>query len=267
MVRVNGARVFAREEEGAGLPVVLLHMAGAGGSAWGPVAGLLGRQAHVLAPDFPGHGQSEAAALPAPGALARDGVKPHLAALAAWTLQWLDACGIERAFLAGHSLGGCVAMTVALGAPRRVAGLGLVCTSADLALPDALRDALHHRYEAFIASFPGAAVARGAARPVFPQADPATVRADFDAVDGFHVLGALPALTVPVAVIAGELDVITPPEHARRLAAALPSARLTLVPGGGHLLPREQPPTVARALADAHAHARAGDGAGRRLIG
>ena len=58
----------------------------------------------------------------------------------------------------------------------------------------------------------------------------------------------LPAITCPVLVACGEADQITPPEHAREMAAAIPGARLEIVPGAGHMLTMEQPARVAKLL-------------------
>ncbi|UBI38304.1 MULTISPECIES: alpha/beta fold hydrolase [Streptomyces] len=68
---------------------------------------------------------------------------------------------------------------------------------------------------------------------------------------------------VPVLVLAGEKDLITPASHSEAMAAALPDAELVLVPGAGHLVMLEQPATVDARLADLLAAAGVG-GAGRR---
>jgi pimeloyl-ACP methyl ester carboxylesterase len=51
----------------------------------------------------------------------------------------------------------------------------------------------------------------------------------------------LPTITVPTLVIAGDVDVITPPADARALTAAIPGARLVVIPKAGHLSPLENP--------------------------
>jgi dienelactone hydrolase len=54
-------------------------------------------------------------------------------------------------------------------------------------------------------------------------------------------LGQIPC---PTLVLCGEADQLTPPEHSRAIAAAIPGARLALVPGAGHMLTMEQPQTA-----------------------
>ncbi|MGW5681778.1 alpha/beta fold hydrolase [Nonomuraea sp. NPDC003754] len=80
---------------------------------------------------------------------------------------------------------------------------------------------------------------------------PASVMAGF-----FHgmlahdKLAALQALaSVETLVLVGALDRLTPPEHSRRIAAALPSARLVVVPGAGHMVGLENPTAVSLELA------------------
>lgn len=259
-VQVAGAQVRFRHEDGPHTrrtPVVLLHMAGGGCSTFGPVASLLGRVGPVVAPDFPGHGQSAPVDL-APLAVPRRGnVHAHLLGLAGWTWALLDALGMERVILGGHSMGGMVALCAALAQPQRVAGLAMLCTSARLTLPAAMRDMLQTDLHGFAAGLLGAALPRGGGgntagaggTAIFPQAPLETVKLDFDAVDGVDLLEAVtPLRGTPAVVVAGEMDVLTPPSHAQALAQALGTAALVRVPDGGHLLPREQPRLVAQAI-------------------
>lgn len=258
-VTVNRARVRMRHEEGpgGGATVVLLHMAGGGSSVWGPVASLLGRRARVLAPDFPGHGQSDPAALPPPpAALVRPGVSARVASLAAWTLDFLDATDTAQAVLCGHSMGGAVALCCALWAPQRVRAVGTVCTPARLRVPADILDLLEHQPDAFAPFFTGAALPVGAdagaqlrVRPVFPQASREEVLADFRGVQGMDLGLAVAGLPLPAAVLGGMMDTLTPPPDIRALADALPASTLSLVEGAGHMLPREQPKAVSDALA------------------
>jgi pimeloyl-ACP methyl ester carboxylesterase len=61
--------------------------------------------------------------------------------------------------------------------------------------------------------------------------------------------GLLPTLTgLPTLVVVGEDDTLTPPESARRMAAAIPGARLVIVPGAAHVPPVEQPAETTTAI-------------------
>jgi pimeloyl-ACP methyl ester carboxylesterase len=81
---------------------------------------------------------------------------------------------------------------------------------------------------------------------------PPDVRADAGiAISEMELHDAIPRLTVPTIVIAGELDKLTPPSHARRIAEALPQLeRLIVLPDTGHMAPLERPREVSDALAE-----------------
>ncbi|MFI1969547.1 alpha/beta fold hydrolase [Streptomyces cinnamoneus] len=109
------------------------------------------------------------------------------------------------------------------------------------------------------------AVARFAERLI--EATPVDVVAAFYPVFGEHdKLAALSAFAhLPVLVLAGEKDLVIPPEHSKAIADALPEAGLVIVPGAGHMVMMEQPGTVDSHLADLLAAAgAAGAGSPRR---
>ncbi|MCE4574342.1 alpha/beta fold hydrolase [Caballeronia sp. CLC5] len=98
------------------LPVVLLHGIGSSAASWVRQLEALGQTRRVFAWDAPGYGASTRVASASP--LAIDYAK----ALSAW----LDAIGVDRCVLVGHSLGAIVAGSFAASAPERVAGLLLI---------------------------------------------------------------------------------------------------------------------------------------------
>jgi pimeloyl-ACP methyl ester carboxylesterase len=106
---------LAFTRHGAGEPLVLLHGLGSSRHAWDPVVPALAEQFEVLAVDLPGFGDTPP--LPAD-------VEPHPAALAAAVASWLDELGIAAPHIAGHSLGGWIALELA--GIRPVATLSLV---------------------------------------------------------------------------------------------------------------------------------------------
>src|SRR5215208_6540675 len=89
---------------GTGEPIILLHPLGAELVVWEPVMDLLGVERDVIAVDMPGFGRSPALA---------DGTAPTPQALAAAVASFLDALGLERAHVAGNSLGGWVGLELA----------------------------------------------------------------------------------------------------------------------------------------------------------
>lgn len=223
--------------------LLLLHMAGSSSVTWSPVIGRLAGVAEVVAPDLPGHGQSEGEPL------------TSIEEMAAFALDFLDALALPAVHLGGHSMGGAVALAVALARPARVKSLLLVSTSARLGVSPAMFDLIDNHFEqigelfaAMAGGTPQPVAAAGA--PIFPQTSQAGARRDFEACAAYDASAQLAEIDRPAAVLVGRDDVLTPPRWSERLAAGLPRARLQVVEGCGHLLPREQPRLVAAAAAE-----------------
>lgn len=228
-------------ERGAGPPLLCLHGAGGSHTHWGHALAGLADVARVIAPDLPGHGRSAP-----PG-------RTSVAAYGAAALALLDELGLERALLAGHSMGAAAALEAALAAPERVAGLALVGAAARLRVAPALLAGLADGPEAAIADlvaamYPGpSAHLRPAAAAEYLR-DPATLRADFLACDGWDARGPVAGLRCRTLVVCGEADGLTPPKLARELAGLIPGARLELLPAVGHVPMLEAPGAVVAAL-------------------
>ncbi len=236
-----GGPTLAVEEAGEGRPVVLLH--GLTASRRYVVMGsrALERSGHrVISYDARGHGDSAPA--PAPGAYRYGELAADLAAV-------LDHAGLERAVLAGASMGAHTAARVALQAPERVGGLVLITPAHDpaahpdadsLARWDALADGLEQGgVEGFVAAYGEPAVPaawRDTVLTVMRQrlarhAHPAAVADALRAVPRsrpFAALGDLGAIAVPTVVVASrdEADPGHPYAVAAAWAEAIPAARL-----------------------------------------
>ncbi len=245
------------QPDAAGRALVLLHGAGGNHSLWAPVHRLLLQsRLPVLALDLPGHGRS-----PGPAATTVSGTARTVAAT-------LGDLGVQRAVVAGHSMGGAVALTLALEGDRPVAGLGVVSSGARLPVDPLIvqgaRAALACTAEhlarfcfargapaAWLAEVSGAMLAAGAE----------TLHADLTACSRFRVTAEdLARIRIPVDVVCGDLDVLTPPALSRELAAQIPGARLTLLPGCGHTPLLEAPEALAANLAGLWRRAFGGEG-------
>jgi 2-succinyl-5-enolpyruvyl-6-hydroxy-3-cyclohexene-1-carboxylate synthase len=237
----------------AGLPLVLLHGFTGTGEFWAPVAGLLpGRR--CIFPDLPGHGGSD---MPLPPEAWRiDRTADALVAL-------LGRLGVDRCALAGYSMGGRLALGVALRHPDRVAALALIGASAGIAseeerLQRAASDlelaASIERED--IESF----ATRWEANPLFatqaalPPALHDAMRRQRRAQDPMRLAAALRAfgtgfqppahgelaqLRMPVLLMAGEQDAKFV-AAARDMAARIPGAQVRIIAGAGHAVPLER---------------------------
>ena len=228
----------------SGPPLVLVHGAGGTLAHWPrEIRELSGRR--VVAVDLPGHGGS-----PPPG-------HTSVGAYARSVLALADALALPRFVAVGHSMGGAVALALALDEPTRVAGLVLVGSGARLRvapeiLAAAAAPALSPEYAAAIAGrhlAPGApaALREELARELAATA-PGVLRGDYRACDTFDAMDRLGGVRAPALVVTGTDDRLTPRKYARYLAERIPGARLVEVPGAGHLVMREAPAAVAGAL-------------------
>jgi 3-oxoadipate enol-lactonase len=222
--------------------LVLIHSAGATPEIWDDVRRNL-KGIPILAPALPGR--------PGAGERASD-VATHAAAV----LAAMDDAGVRRATIAGHSLGGAVALWIALNAPTRVAGLGLVSTGARLRVRPEVLAALPEGLEAAAplmaaANFPPDAPEELLAARVraYAEVGGETVLADLTACDRFDVLERLWEIRCRTQVLVGSADALTPPKYSRALAERISAARIVEYPGAGHMLPVERPAEVAGELA------------------
>src|SRR6202162_2949557 len=137
---VNGVETFVatggREFDSSLPTIVLLHGAGFDHTTWALHSRWFAHHGYgVLAPDLPGHGRSSGAPLRA------------IADMADWTAALLDAAGVAKAGLVGHSMGSLIALETAARHPARVSALSLIGTAATMTVgPDLLNaaEANHH---------------------------------------------------------------------------------------------------------------------------
>lgn len=255
-LRVADTALLRRE--GAGPSLVLLHGIGSNAESWRPLVAALPADADVVAWWAPGYGES------APVAPAR----PTPADYAARLADVLDALQLDRVALVGHSLGCLFAGAFALAHPARAAALALLSPALGygVAPGGALPDKVQARIDDLAALGPADFAAKRAGRLVHRAEALPAVRAAMAAVNlpgyaqAVHALGAgdllRDAARLPPALVAcGEHDVVTPPDNARALRAALPGGSLHIVPEAGHALPQDRPDAVAALLAGMLAHA------------
>jgi pimeloyl-ACP methyl ester carboxylesterase len=222
---------------------------------WSAQGEALADRWQVVAPDFRGFGASD----------------PPTAATTLETyaddvLRVVEALGLSRFVLGGLSMGGYVAFRVLAKAAGRVDALILADTRAE---PDT-EEGRRRRVEGmarieregpdgFLADFTAALVGpttrahrsavleavRAMARAAHPRGLTAALAAMAARPDSRPLLS---GLTVPVLILVGEEDTVTPPDAARAMAAAIPRAHLVVIPAAGHLSNLEQPEAFTAAV-------------------
>jgi pimeloyl-ACP methyl ester carboxylesterase len=239
-LRVGDRNMRVRDEgEGKRPPLVCVHGAGSSSVVWMEVVRRLSHRCRVVAPDLPGHGQSDRWHPPEEVSVAmyRDAVGTVCAQLK-----------IERAVLMGHSMGALIALDAAAAWPERVAGLILVNGGLRLPVDPQIFVKLTGDFTRF-----GKWLARVVWSPATPRdvverwgtvaftADQEITLADFRAVDRYDGTPLAPRVRAPTLVLGGADDLMTPPKLTHELAAAIPGARAVVVPDSGHMLAQEQP--------------------------
>lgn len=259
---VNGATAYAytagTTPAADRTAIIFIHGAQNDHSVWTAQARALAGRGHaVLAVDLPGHGRSDGPAL------------ATVEAMAAWVNALLDTAGIERAVLAGHSMGSLIALEAASRAPARVRGLALLGSTWPMKVSDALLQTARTDEAAAIDMvnlWSHAAIAPGApGRPQgfwpagasrrlmqrLSQVNPAQLfYTDFVACNTYaNGAAAAQAVGCPTLFVQGRRDVMTPPRTAQALVASIPHARVVAL-DCGHALMTEAADAVTAALAD-----------------
>jgi 3-oxoadipate enol-lactonase len=229
------------------MPLVLIHGIGADGRMFDPVVERLGDSARIILWNLPGYSGQ-----PPDGPLTFPGMAAALAAD-------LDALGIDRAVLLGHSIGGMVAQELAATTPERVRALILSATTGAFGSRDGSfqREFVQARLGPLdagqtMAEMAAVASPRLLGSAAAPEAAPelvrlmsevpeATFRPAIRCLVTFDRRADLARIAVPTLLIAGEEDTNAPLKTMTRMAEAIPGARLEVLPRIGHLAPLECP--------------------------
>jgi pimeloyl-ACP methyl ester carboxylesterase len=247
-----------------GPPVVLAHCFLCTREVWGAVARRLVADGHrVVLYDHRGHGTSTHGT--DAWSIARLGADVGV------VLEHFDLNGVV---LAGHSIGGMAAQAFVADHPavatQRLRGLVLVATSARPSPMPATSTTVERLLGERRLRMPTGTIGHASVRGAFGLAAPPThhleyVRARVEGTAALARVGGAMAIShmdlrpdlerfeVPTTVVAGSLDLLLPPYHARAMARRIPGARLEVLRNAGHMLPMERPDEVAAAI-----HARAG---------
>ncbi|XVS67066.1 alpha/beta fold hydrolase [Actinosynnema sp. CA-299493] len=246
-MRVNDIDI-AYDDEGGGVPVLLVHGHPFNRSMWRPQVDRLRSRYRVVAPDLRGYGESTVV----PG-------KTPLSVFADDLIGLLDRLGLDRVVLCGLSMGGQIAMELHRSHPSRVRALVLADTfpEADTTAGRELRTALASRVlREGMAPYADEVLAKmisphnvvalpavaehvlGMMRGTPPEGAAAGWRGRAERPD---YLDSLSRVAVPALVVVGEEDEYTPVAVAERMHAAIPGSTLAVIPGAGHLPNLERP--------------------------
>jgi pimeloyl-ACP methyl ester carboxylesterase len=254
-----GNAAFSYLEAGSGPPLVLLHGIGSAAASFRYQLEALSTRFRIVAWDAPGYGASTPLAIEDPD------TSDYAAALDAW----VGALGIDRCHLVGQSLGTLIAARFAAEQPTRVLSLTLasVARGHGRLSPPERRRLLAQRLDDIAKLGPHGMAAKRGPRLLGPEATEtmrrtvieimARIRAEgyaqaarmLSTADITADLARLPA-RLPIQIIVGQADVITPPADNLEIAAAIPAASVHVIPGAGHALYLEKPEEFNRLVSD-----------------
>jgi pimeloyl-ACP methyl ester carboxylesterase len=255
IAHLNGTDVHYRDNGARTNGVVLLlHAFPLHSGMWQRLTQVLEKKHRVVAPDYRGLGQSKPSAEASTMTLLAEDVRALLAHLR-----------IERAAVAGLSMGGYLSLELYRQAPALFRGLALCDTraGADTEEGKATRE-----------KFAQSAIEKGLSwvademipKLLKPTPDPAVVKEVKDLIrggtpagvaaaqrgmakrpDSFETLG---TIACPTLVVVGAEDTLTPPAESEKMAKAVKGAKLVKIPGAGHLANLENPDAFNRAVAE-----------------
>ena len=240
-----GLHFFLHEGDGQLKPaVVLIHGAGGDHLSWHPeMRHLPGHR--VFAIDLPGHGKTEGPGL--------QSVEDYAHSV----VGFLDSAGLSRTVFIGYSMGGAIALALALDYPDRVAGIGLISTGLRLPIPSSVLENAATQSTFTLAIKILQELSLGSQTPEnlkdtsfkrLVSTRQTLMLSDLLACDRFDVTGRLGSIRTPTLVVCGTDDKLTPIRCSETLASQIPGAALQTVEGTGHLLVLEQPRRLAKLI-------------------
>ncbi len=227
-----------------GATLVFIHGSGDSARVWQPLIALL-PELRTVALDLPGHGAL--AQQPGPAVVS-------IAEYATFVREEIERRGLSAPTVVGHSLGGAVALQLALDAPALVGRLALVGSGARLRVAPAFlaaaREAGTHGNPQMtqVAFAPEHAAAADAYQAQQASTAPGMLYRDLAACDQFDVMAELDRITQPTLLVVGASDRMTPPKYSDYLATRLRAGTLVVISEAGHYAQIEQPQQVADAL-------------------
>ncbi len=244
-IRGTGLNIQMSGRPGGVSPaLVFVHGAGGDASLWAPQDLRFRSETAVCCVELPGHGGSGG------------GGETEIRAYAGWVREAIqEVLGQMPYVLAGHSMGGAIALDMAIEGNGGPVGLVLVATGAKLGVTPVIFRLLKEDFKGFLDTIDQAALGPKAPPDVrevvvggLRRCSPSVVHGDFTACDRFDVRERLNEIQIPALVVCGEEDRLTPVAYSEFLASNINGARLQIVPEAGHMVMLESPDSVNRAI-------------------
>jgi pimeloyl-ACP methyl ester carboxylesterase len=240
-IRIVESEILGSEKEPS---LFFVHGAGCDASLWLPQSEYFAAGRLTYRMDLPGHGGSSPEG------------EERISAYAEWVRLVTSSLFSSTHFvLIGHSMGGAIAMEIAVDPPPGLAGIVLVGTGAKLAVTRAIFQMLKEDVESFfktIGDFAFAPATSEETRKRFTRAvrrcPSSVIYNDFRACDLFDIRDRLDKIHIPALILCGNEDQLTPPKYASYLRQRINSSHLCIIPNAGHMVMAEQPTAMNQAI-------------------
>lgn len=216
--------------------ILFIHGAGGGQYTWGSQKGFFEREFNPIIIELPGHGESSGEG------------EQEIMIYAEQVYKFLQALGIQKVFLVGHSMGGAIVQTLALTHPEVIKGIILVGTGARLKVLPMILDGIKNNFKETIPRIIQYAYSRKAPPELIKdgvtqmlKCRPEVLHGDFSACDRFDVMKEVEKIDLPTLILCGEDDALTPVPYSQFLHSRIKGSKLEVLSNAGHMVMMESP--------------------------
>jgi pimeloyl-ACP methyl ester carboxylesterase len=238
IVRVNGKQISywtGRKGFVEGREFILfIHGAGGGQYTWGSQKAFFEKEFNPIIIELPGHGESGG-----------EGEK-EIPRYAEQVYAFLQAVGLGKVFLVGHSMGGAIVQTLALTHPEVIKGVVLVGTGVRLKVLPLILNGIMENFRETIPRIIQYAYSRKAPPQLIEdgvtqmlKCRPEVLHGDFSACDRFDVMKEVDTSDLPALIVCGEDDALTPVLYSQFLHSRIKGSKLEVLSNAGHMVMME----------------------------
>ena len=216
--------------------VLFIHGAGGGQYTWSCQKGFFEKEFNPIIIELPGHGKS-----------GKEG-EQEIVTYAEQVYEFLQALGIRKIFLVGHSMGGAIVQTLALIHPEMIKAIVLVGTGARLKVLPMILNGIKNNFQETIPRIIQYAYSRKAPPELIEggvnqmlQCRPEVLHGDFSACDRFDVMKEVEKIDLPTLILCGEDDALAPVLYSKFLHGRIKGSKLEVLPNAGHMVMMESP--------------------------